>query len=219
MANQSNKNKGGQKPKGGAKPKDQNTPEEQEGAAQQAASEAADQGKNDEGKSPLQIAQEEQEAAGHDEDGYPLNTDRPKPDNWNEMDDDEKRAYVYSPESPAVLAAGNTSGIEPADEDQKSLSEEYIDAQDQAHAEGRVKYGSPPQGEPEGIILDQNEPLRLEGEEVGGFLVLKEAHYRKVVPFRSKRPTYILLYAAGTQIPMGSVQRINEAADEAESED
>lgn len=31
-----------------------------------------------------------------DEDGYPVNATRPKPENWNDMSDDEKRAYVYA---------------------------------------------------------------------------------------------------------------------------
>lgn len=32
---------------------------------------------------------------GYDEDGFPTNSDKEKPENWNDFSDEEKRAYVY----------------------------------------------------------------------------------------------------------------------------
>lgn len=59
---------------------------------------------------------------------------------------------------------------------------------------------------PEGRIIGQNDPLTFEGDKVGNMIVVKENVYREVVPFRSKRPTYILLLTAGTQFGEGSVE-------------
>lgn len=69
--------------------------------------------------------------------------------------------------------------------------------------------------EPEGIILDQNDPLELHGDEKDGFLVISDDMYRRVVPKRSKRPTFVLLYRKGTMIPLHTVQRIEKESKEA----
>lgn len=56
------------------------------------------------------------------------------------------------------------------------------------------------EGVPDGLILGPNEPIRVEGDDMGTFVVVKQDTYRETYPLRSKRPSYVLVYTKGTQI-------------------
>lgn len=57
------------------------------------------------------------------------------------------------------------------------------------------------QGVPEGIIFDVGEDVKIKGEMVNNELVPTVDHYRRVYPFGSKRPAYLLLFRAGIPLP------------------
>ena len=56
------------------------------------------------------------------------------------------------------------------------------------------------EGVPDGLILGPNEPLRVEGDDNGVSIVVRRDIYREVYPLRAKRPSYVLMYAKGTEI-------------------
>lgn len=56
------------------------------------------------------------------------------------------------------------------------------------------------EGAPEGLILEPNDPVLIEGDDFGHFIVVKQDVYRKTFPNNARRPSYVLLYARGTQI-------------------
>jgi hypothetical protein len=55
-------------------------------------------------------------------------------------------------------------------------------------------------GVPDGLILGPNEPLRIEGEDMGNVVIVKQDIYRQVFPRRSTRPSYVLVYPRGAQV-------------------
>jgi hypothetical protein len=59
---------------------------------------------------------------------------------------------------------------------------------------------SPAVGVPDGLILGPNEPLRIEGEDMGNVVIVKRDIYRQVFPRRSTRPSYVLVYPRGAQV-------------------
>lgn len=55
---------------------------------------------------------------------------------------------------------------------------------------------------PEGHVLFPDEPLTFKGNTLRGSVVeVSEDIYRMVIPFRSKRPTFVLVARAGTIVP------------------
>lgn len=61
---------------------------------------------------------------------------------------------------------------------------------------------------PKGLILEANEPLRLEGEVVGGDIVVAQDVYRRVYPASARRPSYLLVYPRGARVPKSILQRL-----------
>lgn len=59
---------------------------------------------------------------GYDEDGYPVNSEYPKPDNWSDLSDEEKRDYVYNgPTNPRP--SGDPSENVGGDDDTNALDD------------------------------------------------------------------------------------------------
>lgn len=56
------------------------------------------------------------------------------------------------------------------------------------------------EGAPDGLILEPGEPVVVEGDDFGQFIVVKQDVYRKAFPNNARRPSYILLYTRGSQI-------------------
>lgn len=56
------------------------------------------------------------------------------------------------------------------------------------------------EGAPDGLILEPGEPVIIEGDDFGHFIVVKQDVYRKAFPNNARRPSYIMLYARGSQI-------------------
>lgn len=56
------------------------------------------------------------------------------------------------------------------------------------------------EGVPDGIILGPKEPIRIEGDDNGTSIIVKTDIYRETYPPRAKRPSYVLVYAKGTEI-------------------
>lgn len=54
-------------------------------------------------------------------------------------------------------------------------------------------------------ILKQDEDVTFDGEQIGNMVVVKEDVYREVYPYNSKRPSYVLVYSKGTQIPANTL--------------
>ena len=63
-----------------------------------------------------------------------------------------------------------------------------------------VMYEQRREGEPNGLILRGDEPIRIEGKDDGVEIIVKRDVFREVYPSGTRRPTYILLYAKGTRV-------------------
>ena len=136
----------------------------------------------------------------HDEDGFPLGTTKTKPVQWNDFSDDEKHAYVY----------GNTG-----DNNSDQPQDPFTKVPETKMGGAAISNVRPTPGQPKGLILDADEEFRFNGTKVGNMIVATEDVYRKVIPFRSKRPTYVLLVKAGTQYGESTVQGKSASISEA----
>jgi hypothetical protein len=54
---------------------------------------------------------------------------------------------------------------------------------------------------PKGLILKQDDPITIDGLDMGQFVIVKQDIYREVYPYGSRRPSYYLLYHRGQQVP------------------
>lgn len=206
-----------------------------------------------------------------DEDGYPVNADRPKPENWNELSDDEKRAYVYASSDgsdDAKVRESIEAGEGVPDEDKTGTEDSGPDSQDaqdknqsQEHtakagvntdpeapygegdgaeavemgsneylaksSKGQL-FGNGPEtvnvtnhakkiAPPEGRILRDGEETAFSGTVVGAMAIVDEDVYREVYPFRSKRPSYVLVYVKGTAVPLNTLNALGINTDEAQA--
>jgi hypothetical protein len=61
---------------------------------------------------------------------------------------------------------------------------------------------------PSGLILEANEPVRVEGEVVGHEVVVSRPVYRRVFPPSAKRPSYLLVYPSGARVPKSILQQL-----------
>lgn len=62
---------------------------------------------------------------------------------------------------------------------------------------------------PNGLILKANEPVRIEADDHGNYVVVKRDVYREVYPMKAKRPSYFLLYTKGSQVLKSTLQALN----------
>lgn len=53
---------------------------------------------------------------------------------------------------------------------------------------------------PKGIILGPDDPVRIEGDDLGQEVLITQDVYRMVFPGSSKRPSYVLLYPRGAKV-------------------
>ena len=60
---------------------------------------------------------------------------------------------------------------------------------------------------PPGIILSADEPLRLEGNDMGVEVLVTQDVYRMTFPNGARRPSYILLYPRGARVPKTLLER------------
>lgn len=65
-----------------------------------------------------------------------------------------------------------------------------------------------PEGAPNGLILKQGDPVRLEGEDAGIAVIVKRDVYREVYPSNSRRPSYVLVYPRGARVLKSTLQRL-----------
>ncbi len=63
------------------------------------------------------------------------------------------------------------------------------------------------EGVPNGLIIGQHDPLMLEGDDDGISITVTRDVYRKVYPYGSRRPSYILLYPRGAKVAKSLLQR------------
>lgn len=61
---------------------------------------------------------------------------------------------------------------------------------------------------PKGIILGPNDPVKIEGDDLGHEVLITQDVYRMVFPGSSKRPSYILLYPRGTKVLKSTLARL-----------
>lgn len=66
------------------------------------------------------------------------------------------------------------------------------------------------EGVPDGIILEQGQPVMIEGDDDGVAIIVSRDVYRKIIPFNANRPTYILLYARGTKVLKSRLQPVQQ---------
>lgn len=62
---------------------------------------------------------------------------------------------------------------------------------------------------PDGLILQADDAIKIEGDDYGTYVVVKRDVYREVYPNGAKRPSYFLLYAKGTQVLKSTLQALN----------
>lgn len=68
--------------------------------------------------------------------------------------------------------------------------------------------GLPEEAEPDGLILDPDEPVRFEGDHEGNMVRVSRDVYRKVYPRGTNKPTYILLYKKNALISGQQAQQV-----------
>lgn len=68
---------------------------------------------------------------------------------------------------------------------------------------------TPDTGAPNGLILSATEPVRIEADDYGNYVVVKRDVYRKVYPLNSKRPSYYLIYTKGSRVLKSTLQALN----------
>lgn len=81
-----------------------------------------------------------------------------------------------------------------------------VETKEQPQPERPTPPATYPEGVPDGIILEPGAPVVIEGEDDGAAIIVSRNVYRKIIPFNAKRPTYILLYARGTQVLKSRLQ-------------
>jgi len=64
------------------------------------------------------------------------------------------------------------------------------------------------EGEPNGIIIGPNDPVRIEGDDLGQEILVTQDVYRMSFPYGSRRPSYILLYPRGTKVLKSTLQKL-----------
>ena len=110
-----------------------------------------------------------------------------------------------APDGPAWLATAPTPDPEP---DASSTPEiPVIWTKIQPHPDAgdyRVR-----EGEPKGLILGPNDPVRLTGKDTGTEVIVDQDIYRRVHPRNTKRPTYVLLYPKGMKVAKSTLTRVN----------
>lgn len=124
------------------------------------------------------------------------------PDDQNPTDD--QNGPENGSQDPTDDAAAMSSPLPGGQVAPSALEGQPIDA-----ATGNIKWsdlGSPEEGAPQGKILGPDDDVSFDGEQVGNMVLVKENVYRKVTPLGSNRPSYVLLYRKGTQVPATSVQ-------------
>lgn len=62
---------------------------------------------------------------------------------------------------------------------------------------------------PNGLILQANDPIKIEADDHGTYVVVKQDVYREVYPTNSKRPSYFLLYNKGAHVLKSTLQALN----------
>jgi hypothetical protein len=65
------------------------------------------------------------------------------------------------------------------------------------------------EGEPKGLILGPDDPVRLTGKDTGTEVIVDQDIFRRVYPRNTKRPTYILLYPKGMKVAKSTLTRVN----------
>ena len=53
---------------------------------------------------------------------------------------------------------------------------------------------------PKGIILRENDPISIDGMDMGQWVIVKQDVFREVYPRGTKRPSYFLLYSRGQRV-------------------
>ena len=64
------------------------------------------------------------------------------------------------------------------------------------------------EGAPSGMILEPDEPIRLEGDDAGIAVIVRRDVYRKYYPRGTKRPSYMLLYKSGARVLKSTLMQI-----------
>ena len=64
------------------------------------------------------------------------------------------------------------------------------------------------EGAPNGLILEEGEPVRLEGEDDGVAIVVKRDVYRRYYPRGTTRPSYMLLHKGGSRILKSTLKQV-----------
>jgi hypothetical protein len=65
------------------------------------------------------------------------------------------------------------------------------------------------EGEPKGLILGPDDPIRLTGKDTGTEVIVDQDIFRRVHPRNTKRPTYVLLYPKGMKVAKSTLTRVN----------
>lgn len=114
------------------------------------------------------------------------------------------------PLEPDVQEEEQPEPIAPAAKSRKVATPDtgVVETKEQPRPERPTPPASAPEGVPDGIILEPGDPVRIEGDDDGVAIIVSRNVYRKIIPFNAKRPTYILLYARGTQVLKSRLQPV-----------
>jgi hypothetical protein len=171
----------------------------------QNAAQSDEQGKDgDSGQEDAPKPAESQQTAS----GITASSGAPTESGDNPDEEDEQDDEQDSPEDPET----DQKSIEEQEEELRKAQEE-LDARKKARA-GEMGEPVTNRSEPEGHIIRPGEPVRVIGRVVGNQVQVSQDTYREVIPWRSKRSTFVLVYTAGTLIPKSSLVNFSEEPDE-----
>lgn len=88
------------------------------------------------------------------------------------------------------------------DESDNPADRDDVAAAEEARTTKRV-------GTPEGKIIREGEDISVNGTEAGDYVIVTEDHWKEFFPLNSKRPSYTLLYGAGTAISKADLDRLS----------
>lgn len=118
--------------------------------------------------------------------------------------------------SPGVTTDAPTNSAQT--EEQKAAAAEQAkvnEAAAKAAEEARNDEDNRVEGnDPEGTIITSGDKVSFSADTIGDQVVVKEDVYLKFYPTGCRRPSYSLLYAAGTVIPASALEKVKAEAAE-----
>lgn len=156
---------------------------------------------------PVSVAGGEQ--AGADADSE-LNEIHNEQGNVIGYGDDESKAAILGSVATAEDEDNTPDDVKVnvAGAEQRSVDDSNPHERDDVDAVRQVQGQGYKSAEPAGQIIREGDDLKISGTEAGDYVIVTEDIWKEFYPANSKRPSYSLLYGAGTAISKHDLDRL-----------